>query len=123
MDSPAGAQRRPWLRSWVREESFWRDVTARALSGMLVVGVTFAAGWAGGYFDGPDRRYLLLNAASIVILCGGFAAAAVWVVRGVAAAGGPNRERVFWLRGLAASSAVLVLTIVLTLALAWAKGS
>src|SRR5665647_3553414 len=97
MDSRAGAQRRRWLRSWVGEESFWRDVTARALSGLLVVAITFTAGWAGGYFDGPDGK--------------------------VRAAEGPSRERVFWMGSLAAVSALLVLTICLTLVLEWAKGA
>ena len=126
MDSRAGAQRRRWLRSWVREESFWRDVTARALSGLLVVAITFTAGWAGGYFDGPDGKFLLINTASVGLLVAGFAGFAVgvaWVAREVRAAEGPSRERVFWMRSLAAVSALLVLTICLTLVLEWAKGS
>lgn len=121
MDSPAGAQRCPWLRSWVRDESFWRDVTARTLSGMLVVAITFTAGWAGGYFDGPDGRYLLLNTACAVVLLAAGVAAVLWVVRGIAAAEGPEQEGVFWRRGFVACGAVLVLMIGVTLVLAWAK--
>ena len=46
-----------------------------------------------------------------------------WVAREVRAAEGPSRERVFWMRSLAAVSALLVLTICLTLVLEWAKAS
>lgn len=124
MDDPAGTRQRAWLRSWVREESFWRDVTARTFSGLLVVAVTFAAGWAGGYFDGPDGRYLFASVAGVVILFAGMVVAVVWVARGFAAADGdPRQGGVFWRRGLIACSAVLILALGISFVLSWAKGS
>ena len=32
---------RQWVRTWVREEEFWRDVTSRGLAGIIVASLGY----------------------------------------------------------------------------------
>lgn len=39
------------LSKWVREESFWKDVTTRTIAGLIVVMVVWGVGIVAGVFD------------------------------------------------------------------------
>lgn len=55
-----------WPGEWFRDEKFWREVTARGLSGIIVLVVGYwAAVWL-GYIDTPDGKAWL--ALAILIL-------------------------------------------------------
>ncbi|WP_427007172.1 hypothetical protein [Pseudarthrobacter sp. H2] len=64
-----------WPGEWVRDEKFWRDVTARAASGVIVVFVGYwAAVWL-GYIRQPNAlksafatTYLLVTLLTIFII-------------------------------------------------------
>ncbi|MBI5160539.1 MAG: hypothetical protein HY996_03855 [Micrococcales bacterium] len=43
--------RRPWVLKWIRQETFWRDVTTQALGGSVVVVIAFIASGAAGLVD------------------------------------------------------------------------
>lgn len=58
----------PWIRSWLREEAFWKDVTTRTLSGAVVVLLAYLAGMALGYLHTPYALDNLANGLAIAIL-------------------------------------------------------
>ena len=82
MESSKGPRPRRWLRAWVREEVFWRDVTTRTISGLLVVAITFLAGLAGGYFETPDGRSAALSALGVILGAGLLVGGYAWVFNG-----------------------------------------
>ena len=51
-----------WLGKWVREESFWREMTTRTLSGLLVAAVVALAAIFAGFGTHEQRMSILLSA-------------------------------------------------------------
>jgi hypothetical protein len=57
------AKRRTWVGEWMRSEAFWRDVTSRALSGLIVLLVGAGLALAAGLIPwDPLWRYLVMLA-------------------------------------------------------------
>ncbi len=69
-----------WPRKWVREESFWRDVTTRTLAAAIVGILAFVYARFAGYFAGPETSDLVRGAAGIVALLSGVAFVATVVL-------------------------------------------
>lgn len=42
-----------WPFQWLKDEKWWRDVSSRAVAGLLIVLVTYALGVASGYLNKP----------------------------------------------------------------------
>jgi hypothetical protein len=59
-----------WPRAWVSDEKFWREVTARALSGIIVVLVAYLYGLMTGYFGqptGPFRVFMVFLLVAVTV--------------------------------------------------------
>lgn len=58
-----------WPREWVRDEKFWREVTARGLSGLIVVAIWYCAAVAGGFIaETMVFRTLLAGGAALLYI-------------------------------------------------------
>lgn len=44
---------RDWPREWAKDQSFYRDIATRTISGLLVVGIAYVFGVLAGYFQDP----------------------------------------------------------------------
>lgn len=60
--------KRTWVGKWVRSESFWQDVTSRALSGLLVglAGVLVATG--GGFIQPGIALKIALSVVVVIAI-------------------------------------------------------
>jgi cation transport ATPase len=60
-----------WPGEWVKDEKFWREVTARATSGLLVVFVGYIAAMVLGYISTPTGKQTinLVVLASMLSFC------------------------------------------------------
>lgn len=59
-DKVSEAKRSLWSypKSWVKQESFYRDITTRAISGGIVAFVAYAYAVGGGYVATPSGAYV-----------------------------------------------------------------
>ncbi|MBB3158109.1 hypothetical protein FHS07_001805 [Microbacterium proteolyticum] len=58
-----------WVRTWLREERFWRDIGARVLAGVLTAAIVYAGAVLLGYLHTPEIGAGLLLALGI-FACG-----------------------------------------------------
>lgn len=65
-------QLRPWQwpGEWVKDEKFWREVTARALSGLIVIGLGALGAVAAGIIPHVDFFRLGLTLATVFAYIG-----------------------------------------------------
>ena len=64
-----------YLSKWVREETFWKDVTTRTLAGLIVVFVAWGVGIAAGVFTSEGALEGFMRVAELCAI--GFGAAVV----------------------------------------------
>lgn len=57
-----------WPGKWVREESFWREMTTRTLSGLLVAAVVALAAVFAGFGTHEQRMSILVSAGWIALI-------------------------------------------------------
>jgi multisubunit Na+/H+ antiporter MnhB subunit len=57
-----------WLLEWVREESFWRDITTRSLAILISGAVLYILALAGGYVRTPDGSITSLVLVPLVLM-------------------------------------------------------
>ncbi|MDF1479590.1 hypothetical protein PYV02_10905 [Leifsonia sp. H3M29-4] len=70
---------RTWIAEWVRTESFWRDVTTRTFSGIVVVTITgLVAGMAAWAASDSIRPTVASIGAGALVILAAFAAAVAW---------------------------------------------
>ena len=81
---PAPSQ---WLATWLRDETFWRDVASRTIAGILVVGATLIGGWILGVFQIPVVSFVVLLITFLLVS----AWVAVWVITAPRVTGLPDR--------------------------------
>lgn len=63
--SDAEPKRRTWVGEWVRSEAFWRDVTSRALSGLIVLALGALTAGVLGYVAASTVLRLVLSLATM----------------------------------------------------------
>lgn len=69
-----------WPGEWVKDERFWREVTARATSGLIVVLVGYIAAMVLGYIATPTGRQTL-NLVVLAIMVAFDVFCTVWFYR------------------------------------------
>jgi hypothetical protein len=58
-------KRRTWVGEWIRSEAFWRDVTSRALSGLIVLALGALAAGVLGYLPAAAVLRGVLSVATM----------------------------------------------------------
>src|SRR4051794_7926440 len=56
-------QRRWWPSNWIRDEAFWRDVTARTLAVLISGAVLYVLALIAGYIQAPNVRHVVIAVA------------------------------------------------------------
>lgn len=60
VDNHTQKHRAGW-RQWIADESFWRDVASRSLSGLIVATIIFVVGITGGWLKAPPHLRLVAS--------------------------------------------------------------
>src|ERR1700682_6221939 len=59
--------KRQVVRAWFGDEKFWKDVTAQAFAGIIVLFVGFVGALTLGYIKTPSGRYIALWAYIFIV--------------------------------------------------------
>ena len=74
-----------WPVKWITDQSFWRDVTSRALSGLIVAAVAYLFAILAGYLSAPGPLHVVLIIAALIasFMAGLLTVVAMWPLIGV----------------------------------------
>lgn len=55
-----------WPVEWIKDQSFWRDLTSRALAGLIVAAVAYLFAILAGYLSSPGPLHVVLLIAAMI---------------------------------------------------------
>lgn len=68
-NEPGGEKKEPtwWPSAWFRDQLFWREVTTRALAGLIVVIITAITALASGLLENRSIKYGVATIAVLLV--------------------------------------------------------